>query len=156
MFKKLLMGLFATTIATSASSEDKWGVYTAEDNGAPLIIRHRSNIPSSVTPSLYPHMIAISWRYKSENGMPSDAEKQSMDELEDAISNAVEPKQQGFLTVVVTGNEIREWQFYARSTEGFMGLLNGALANKPVYPIQLSLQSDPEWLAYKQFIITGT
>jgi hypothetical protein len=156
MIKKLLMGLFATTATTPAISQDVWEIYTAEDNGMPLVVRLRSDIPSTVTPSAYPHMIAITWQYKSESGMPSALEKESMDDLEDTITSVVEPKNQGFLTVVVTGNETREWQFYARNTQDFMSLLNGALANKPVFPIELSLQSDPEWEAYKQFSSNGT
>lgn len=156
MIKKFLAGLFATSIASASFTQEKWGVYTAQDNGFPLIVRHRSDIPTNVISSAYPHMIAISWKYESENGMPEETVRKSMKVLEDRITNAVEPRKHALLTVVVTGNGLCEWQFYARNTNDFMQLLNEALANQPAYPIELSLQKDPEWEAYRQFIDTGT
>jgi hypothetical protein len=151
MFKKLLLGLFATSIGNAAIAEDKWSVGTTEDNGRPIIIRALSKIPQYIDPSLYPHMIAITWEFQSKNGMPSSEEKERMNDLEDSISNLVESNKQAILTVVVTGNEVAEWQFYSKNQEDFMGLLNQALAGKVAFPINISLQEDPEWDAYKQF-----
>lgn len=151
MIKQILAGLFATTVTTAAPAEDKWAVATAEDGGRPLIIRYRATIPKGVLPSAYPNMIAITWNFESKSGMPSPAEKEQMNVLEDSISNVVEPRKQAFLTVVVTGNGVCEWQFYAKDQQEFMMLMNEALAGKPVFPIQISLQKDPEWAAYHQF-----
>ncbi|KKL95621.1 hypothetical protein LCGC14_1852770 [marine sediment metagenome] len=155
MIKKLLFGLFATSIATTAAADDKWSVGTIEDNGRPIIIRAISNIPENIDPSLYRNMIAITWKFKSESGMPSSEEKERMNDLEDSISSLVESKSQAILTIVVTGNEVAEWQFYAKSQEDFMGLLNQALAGKEVFPIEVSLQKDPEWAAYNKFRARG-
>lgn len=74
-----------------------------------------------------------------------------MNVMEDAVSEIVEKRKVAFLTVIVTGNEICEWQFYANSKQDFMQLLNEALSGKPVFPIELAQQHDPTWSAYKQF-----
>lgn len=150
MIKRVLAGLFATTIATAAPVEDSWTVATAENAGRPLIVRYRAAVPEGVQPSAYPNMIAVSWRFSSESGMPSSAEKQQMNVLEDSISHAVEPAKQAFLMVAVTGNEVCEWMFYAKDQQEFMRLMNEALAGKQVFPIQISLENDPEWVAYRQ------
>ena len=96
-------------------------------------------------------MIVITWKFQSKSGMPSPAEKERMNDLEESISSIVESKKQAFLTVIVTGNEVCEWQFYSQNKEEFMALLNQALLGKPAFPIQVSLETDPEWAAYKQF-----
>lgn len=151
MIKRILAVIFATTIATTTLAEDKWAVATAKDNGHRLIIRYRTTVPEKVKPSAYPNMIAVSWKFNSESGMPSSTEKEQMNLLEDRISNEVEPNKIGFLTVVVTGNNVCEWQFYAKDQQEFMRLLNKALTGKPRFPIQISFQNDPKWLAYQQF-----
>ncbi|HDY7993111.1 TPA: DUF695 domain-containing protein [Vibrio vulnificus] len=151
MIKRILAGLFATAVATAAPVEDRWSIGTAEDGGRQLIVRYRATIPDGVLPFVYPNMIAITWKFESKSGMPSPAEKELMNVLEDSISNIVEPQEQAFLTVVVTGNGVCEWQFYAKDHQEFMRLMNEALAGKPIFPIQVSLQKDPEWVGYHQF-----
>lgn len=96
-------------------------------------------------------MIGITWAFVSHSGMPSKEESEQMKLLEDSITNTVEPAKQAFLMTIVTGNEVREWQFYTRDKAEFMALLNKALSGKPVFPIQLSSQDDSQWAAYLQF-----
>ncbi len=153
MLKKILLGLFATTVSASSLAIEKWSVGTVEDNGRPIIIRVLSKIPENISSLDYPNMIAITWNFKSNSGMPSPSEKELMNELEDSVSELVESKRQALLTVVVTGNEVCEWQFYAKDQDKFMRLLNQALSGKQEFPIQVSMQKDSDWGAYKQFTI---
>ena len=46
-----------------------------------------------------------------------------MGELEDLLVPAFEGKRQAFLTVIVTGNGVREWQWYAREKDAIMEVI---------------------------------
>ena len=151
MFKKFLMGLFAGTMATSSPAAESWSVATAQDNGKPLIIRYLSKLPDNFDKQAYPLLMAITWPYQSDSGMPSQSEKNRMNELEDALTEAVERNNAGLLTVLVTGNGVFEMQFYTRTQDEFLYLLNMALAGRPAFPIQIVPQPDPEWSAYQRF-----
>lgn len=133
------------------SNEDQWTVATAQDGDMPLIFRIRS-VSGRLNRSDYPNMIAISWPYEpQEMGMPSPETKTSMDLLEDLLTRPLESGANALLTVVVTGNGVREWQWYTRSQEETMSRVNSALAGQPPFPVEFSVQHDPGWQAYSQF-----
>jgi hypothetical protein len=148
----LFKSLFGRKDHPTEESRD-WTVAKASDQGKPLIIRFRSTPPTGINQTNYRHMMAISWKYEpsSDAGMPSPKESDRMKGLEDLLNQAFEPVQQAFLTVVVTGNGVREWQWYSRDPAEFMSLLNKALAGHSQFPITVSKQDDPEWEAYSQF-----
>jgi hypothetical protein len=83
--------------------------------------------------------------------MPTPADKEQMDLLEDLLLPALEKNNDAILTVVATGNGTREWQWYSAAPETTMLLVNSALAGHPPFPVELSIQDDPEWEAYSQF-----
>jgi hypothetical protein len=151
MFKRLISKLFSSEAAEQAPADNSWALAEASDDGRPLVFRFRTGFPSTVKRSRFPLMIAITWRFESDSGMPSNREKASMDDLEESLSHVVESTGKAVLTVIVTGNEVREWQFYTRSQDEFMRLLNQALAGKPRFPIEISTDDDPDWEAYSKF-----
>ena len=137
--------------------DDRWTVAQGEDNGLPLIFRIRNQRPHGVEPPAYPHLIAVSWPYEPANefGMPSSDVTALMTQFEELLDRALEGSQSAFLTVVVTGNGTREWQWYSRSPEETMGLVNQALTGYEPFPVQFSIQDDPQWEAYRRFQPTG-
>ena len=48
------------------------------------------------------------------------------------------------LMLVITGNGSKEWIWYARDFDDWIGRLNAALSGHPVYPIDIEYQLDPE------------
>ena len=151
MIKKIFLGLFSKFIATDVVASEKWKVGTFEDNGKPIIIRSLSKVPDGISTSDYPNMMAVSWKFESINGMPSPAEKELMNEFEESVTELVESEEKAYLTLIVTGNEVCEWQFYTKNKVEFMTLLNQALSGKKSLPIQLSVETDPDWSAFKQY-----
>ena len=140
------------------ASDDTWSMATGEDNGKPLIFRIRSKAPSFARKESFPHLLAVCWQYESPNeqGMPSQDVVERMSELEDLLTPAFEGAKQAFLTVIVTGNGVREWQWYARSPEKTMEWVNQTLGEHEPFPVQFSFQDDPEWQGYSRFLeITG-
>jgi hypothetical protein len=55
------------------------------------------------------------------------------------------------LALVSTGENLREWTYYAKSEDGFMARLNYALAELPPFPIEIHIAFDPKWETYEQF-----
>jgi hypothetical protein len=135
-------------------ADSRWKMATAEDEGRPLILRIRNQAPSFATKAEFPHLLAISWQYQSPNdqGMPSSDDTQRMVELEDLLEAGLERVQQAFLTVIVTGNGVREWQWYAQDPEKTMELVNQTLGHLEPFPIQFSFQDDPDWEGYSRFL----
>jgi hypothetical protein len=135
-------------------ADSRWKMATAEDEGRPLILRIRKQAPSFATKAEFPHLLAVCWQYQSPNdqGMPSSDEAQRMVELEDLLEEGLERVRQAFLTVIVTGNGVREWQWYARDPEKTMELVNKTLGYLEPFPIRLSFQDDPNWEGYNRFL----
>ncbi len=134
------------------ASEHPWAVATAQDNGMPLIIRYREVLPSFPR-TQYPSMLAVQWRYESQdNGMPDAATEDRMDLLQDLLMPALEDSGNALLTAVVTGNCIRESQWYVRVMVESMKCVNQALAGQAPFPIEFMMEEDPAWAAYQQFV----
>jgi hypothetical protein len=136
------------------ASEDTWRMATGEDDGKPLVIRIRERPPSFVRKKAFAYMLALCWKYTSRNrrGMPSPKTLERMEQLEDLLMPAFEGARQAFLTVVVTGNGVREWQWYARTPEDTMLLVNETLGPLEPFPVAFNFQADPDWDAYTRFL----
>jgi hypothetical protein len=155
---EMLRRIFASLLAVSgvaaapmAQSEGDWSVGKASDAGHPLLIRHLSRLPSWVTRTDFPKLVAISWKLEQAGGMPTSAESARIYGFEDVLSAAVETSKVGVLTTIVTANGVVEWQYYAVDHGRFMEELNRAMSKRPKVPIEMSLQSDPSWSAYERF-----
>ncbi len=144
-----ILGLFG---CSKTKAEDKWTVATGDDNGKPMIVRFRADTPTGVDTKSYPHLLAISWKYKPENegGMPSETDNKRMILFEELL-DSLEDKRTAYMTVAVTCNGVKEWQWYSRDTDETINLLNSALSGQAQFPIEISLDEDPSWSAYLKF-----
>ena len=135
-------------------SDDCWSIATGQDGDKPLVFRIRNRAPSFAHKTAFPHLLAVSWPYEPANdmGMPSSDVTEGMGQFEDLVLPALENARQAFLSVVVTGNGVREWQWYSRDPNETMELVNEALAGCDPFPIQISVQEDPGWEAYGRFL----
>ena len=152
--RKLLALIFGSLVSLQAQAETKWGVATAQDNGKPLIYRYIASPPAGIRITDYPHLVAISWTFDGSirNGMPEPDVNERMIQLEDLLEKALESKKNAFMTLIVTGNGRKEWQWYSRDVSETMQLINEALKDIAPFPIEISLQSDPNWSAYFDII----
>jgi hypothetical protein len=136
------------------ASEDLWSIATAQDGDKPLILRIRNQAPSFAQKLTFPHLMAVSWQYDSPNdmGMPSADVTEGMGQFEDLVDTALENAHQAFLSLIITGNGFRQWHWYARDPQATMDLVNKALAECDLLPIEITFQEDPEWGAYSPFL----
>ncbi len=138
--------------------DDTWTMATAEDNGKPLLFRIRNSPPAFARKQTFPHLLAVCWEYEPSNdqGMPDQDVFERMGQLEDLLMPAFEDAEQAFLSVIATGNGVREWQWYARDPDAVMQLVNETLGEHEPFPVQFCFQDDPDWEGYSRFLEIGS
>jgi hypothetical protein len=135
------------------ATDDSWRIEIAEADGQPLIVRIRNQLPTYACRDKFPHLLGVSWKYDSPNaqGMPTEEDLERMCQLEDLLVDALENAQQAFMTVVITGTGVREWQWYAQNQIDVMELVNETLGELEPFPVQFMCEDDPTWIAYSRF-----
>jgi hypothetical protein len=140
------------------SFSDQWSLATGEEDHRLLIYRIRLGAPEFASPGSCDHLVVVSWRFQSPNekGLPASEDLERMTEFEDRLQAVFEDARQGFLSVIVTGNGLREWQWYVRDPKSTMELVNKILGGLEPFPVQFSFQDDSEWTVYRRFLaVTG-
>jgi len=145
--------LTALTVFASPAAATLYSVAKATNptNGRVIVYRFVDQYDAGFEKAQYPVRITIRWKYKGTNGMPVKAANVSMIALEDALEPVLEKDAFASLAIVRTGNDLREWIYYAKSKGEFQSRLNRALAGKPVFPIEMLAENDPEWAEYEDF-----
>ena len=73
-----------------------------------------------------------------------------MEEAQNALQNEFHKDPVAVLTGIFTGDDQRDWIFYATSTHIFGKKINKALADFPQLPISIYAENDPEWQEYDE------
>src|SRR5689334_6651266 len=108
-----------------------------ESRGRAIVFRFVREFESGFERSRLPVRVILAWRYDSEDGMPAHAERVRMDRMEDLLEPHVEAAGGSVLALVSTGENLREWTYYARSESGFLAQLNAALRGQLAFPIEI-------------------
>ncbi|MFC3530640.1 DUF695 domain-containing protein [Vogesella facilis] len=145
----LFLGASAASVAATAVDVWATAVSTQAVTGRQVIFRFAKTFHQGFQTSDFPLRVILVWQYQSESGMPSTAEREDMDRMEDLLQSYVGSS--SILALVSTGENMREWVFYARSEEQFLMLLNMALADAPHFPIEIHAAPDPDWFTYEGF-----
>jgi hypothetical protein len=74
-----------------------------------------------------------------------------MNLLEDSLEPILGQDDFATLGIVTTGENLREWTYYAKSDEAFIQGLNLTLVGLPVFPIEIDTALDPTWSMYEDF-----
>ncbi len=150
---KLLI-LLLSCIVSAAALAQEWSTAISSNpaTGRVIVFRYISNFPTNFNQANQPVRIILEWRYEPESGLPSFAERERMDALEDVLQHALEGDGFATLTLVSTGESLREWTYYAKSEKEFFSRLNDSLATKESFPIKIHVAADPDWSVYKKFI----
>lgn len=131
--------LWATAISTNSA------------NGKRIIFRYAKELRPAFDRSAQPDRIIIVWKYVSENGQPNPSEHRDMDQLEDALEGVLQGAQVATLALVSTGENLREWIYYANSADRFGDLFDLAMEDMPPFPIEIHTAHDPTWSTYERF-----
>jgi hypothetical protein len=138
---------------SSAVAENIYFAATGEQEGNPVIYRSMQSVPEGEKEADFPTLINIYWPFEKEenNGMPDQNTSERQIIFEDAIAS-LDVNGMSHLMLVVTGNGRKEWIWYVKDPNEWMGKLNVLLAGHDVYPIQIEMENDPEWSTYHNFV----
>jgi Family of unknown function (DUF695) len=126
-------------------------ISTNPHNGRKIIFRYAKELSATFQRDSQPIRIIIVWKYQSKTGKPFAEDHERMNLLEDTLESALKNDAFATLALVSTGEYLREWTYYAKSEDEFMGRLNGAFAGMPAFPIEIHIATDPNWDVYEQF-----
>jgi hypothetical protein len=149
----VLIMSFACNASVNESPVVNWATATSTHatNGRVIIFRYAKDFRESFDKSVYPVRVIVEWPYQTSTGQPGTGERERMDRLEDLLAPGVEKSGEAVLALVSTGENVREWIYYAKSEDAFIGALNDALADEPSFPIRIHADNDPSWSSYGEF-----
>ncbi len=74
-----------------------------------------------------------------------------MVEFEDVLGPVLDQGDFATLALVSTGDDLREWIYYAQSEAGFAARFDYAFAGRSDFPIEIHSTHDPQWRTYLEF-----
>ncbi len=126
-------------------------ISTHAENGRKIIFRFAEAFSPDFDRVSQPIRIDIVWKYESETGLPITEERERMELLEDTLDAQFNHDGFATLALVSTGENLREWTYYAKSEHEFTARFDYAIADMPELPIGIHATHDPAWEKYDQF-----
>jgi hypothetical protein len=138
------MGIFA---------DDTWTVGTADQDGQPIIIRVRSQMPALAERQRHAQLIVVGWPYDgADTGLPRSEDTAAMQDFENAVEAGLERGGSGTQVASITGAGHKEWRYYAADADAFVAALNASLDGHPTYPLEIEMFDDAEWQGLQQLL----
>jgi hypothetical protein len=133
--------------------DGKWQVSKGRYDGRPLIVRvNTSADPFRGHPELSNQAgIAVPFKLPSDDGMPSSAEVEELNEIEDRLFEIFETGQPALVVAVITTSGMREFVLYGHNPEDLSAKHRKLQAQISHHEIQLMIQADPDWMTFKRF-----
>ena len=133
--------------------DDTWTVGTADQDGQPIIIRVRGQLPDAAAREANSQLIVIGWPYDgNESGLPLEADRASMDRFEEALEAGLAGTTLGVQVASLTGAGHKEWRYYAADADAFVAALNDSQNGHPTYPLEIEMFDDAEWRGLQQLL----
>lgn len=131
---------------------DEWWTSPAEgESGGLVIVTGRRDMEEVMATGRFTERVEVSWKYEGEsNGMPDVATSTRMEEVQNAIREVLKKDPVAVLTGIYTGDNLRNWVFYAISTHIFQKKINEALSGFELLPLTMYAEHDEEWNEYKE------
>lgn len=127
-----------------------WGQYFCNVNSKLSSILVDLELKAWVPDPLRPDLIWI-WVYMNSprpDGLSSNEEFQTLNSIEDALTQRLERDCDACLAGRITGDGRRELYYYGRSPANLSLLVEGELTSFPGYRSDFDTQPDPDWRQY--------
>jgi len=136
------------------SAAREWALTSAKNpaTGRVTLFRYIKVFTPGFAQADLPVKVILSWNYKGSNGQPLALDSESMNAFEDLLEPVIGEDGFATLALVSTGNDLREWTYYAKSQDEFMRRLSRAHMTQPRYPVAVHAVRDANWSAYKEFL----
>ena len=148
--RSIFFALLLTMPISSIAQVWATAVSKNESAGTAIVYRYIKEFRKDFARDKQPDRIIVVWRYQGEKGMPSQEERGRMDELEDSLA-ALQAYEFSTLALVSTGDNLKEWTYYAQNEDEFLRRLNDALHAQQPFPIEIHASPDPQWTTYEKF-----
>lgn len=131
--------------------DEWWTAPTLADNGNTIIVTGRDGVQEAIDSGKYTDRIEISWHYQADaTGMPIEEDAKLIGEVDDALREAFRKEKACILTGIYTGDGRRDWIVYTKNPRIFNAVLNKALGEFPLLPLELYAEKDPDWAEYRE------
>ena len=116
--------------------------------GKTSMIRARQDLLPAALGAGLNERVVVTWQCRNplSSGLPSNTDYAEIKEFEGLIVRFLEDG--ALLAFVLTQDGAVNMNFYTSDTDWFVERLNEALEDKPVQPIELTSESDPDWTEY--------
>lgn len=154
VFKQLLQSFGVVMGSVPPAAAREWALTTAKNpaTGRVTIFRYIKVFTPGFQQADLPVKVILAWNYKGSNGQPVAADSESMNAFEDLLEPVIGEDGFATLALVSTGNDLRQWTYYAKSQDEFMKRLSRAQTKQPPYPIDVHAVRDVNWSTYKEFL----
>ncbi len=135
------------------SYSNHWVLADGTLNNSPITIRYRDQVNAEKDSGLYPYCVQIAWNADEvdpASGYPAMDEMERIDLFNKALMMALEEKQNGLLTMVLTSQGVNQWVIYARSIDRVKEALDSIPTEKGLYPIEVVADEDAPWATYSE------
>lgn len=154
MFFEKLFGKKSTSSDNYNIIKDERNVLQSDYEWKPMIIRLNKGLNVIAGNWKYPYRIwiAIPLSNYQENWLPTPEQNIQLDKIEDEICKLFEKNHEGFLSVVIMTNGMKEFIIYSKEikeTEKNINKLNSLNSN---FQLQFYVEKDSNWDFYKSFV----
>ncbi|MDE6443604.1 MAG: DUF695 domain-containing protein [Muribaculaceae bacterium] len=129
---------------------EKWWSYPCvSDNGMTIIVTGHDGMDKFRESGKYRYRIDVTWKYNAlPDGMPEEEDARLMEEVTDALTEALKKDKVAVMTGIYTGDGSRDWVLYTKNLKIFSIVFNKALEQLPAIPFLIEAEEDPDWEEY--------
>lgn len=133
--------------------DDHWEIYVTYVDEKPAVILVDIGVSKSAP---LPQLPSLGWLWVHQNnpdeqGFPSDDENDALNDLEDLLTDSLNPTETRYVGRVTTDGR-REFYFYTSNFARFRDLATSAMKTKPEYGFEVDQADDAEWRHYQDVL----
>jgi hypothetical protein len=129
-----------------------WRIYEISNDvlNQRVVVRLKMTRPELAELKPLHHAVVITWPYESDDSMPPPDVNQAQLQFERSLDPLTCDNGNSESVRVTTGAKVKEWLFYAESTELFMKGMNDLLRGQPAFPVKIEFFNDPDWKIWQE------
>jgi hypothetical protein len=137
-----------------ADDQHRWGVYQAEDDGSPLLVRFNETAGEWAGHPDLPIKLgfAVPLNHPNVGGLPHPDENAELLAIEDVICRHVSAKALGLHALTLTTGVMREWVFYVAPGSDIATLSAEIRSQVASHDVQGMAVEEQRWDSYRAFV----
>lgn len=131
----------------------EWLSEAAENNDGTgmVLVSVRTDIDKMRRKGKHVYWVQVSLSYDAlANGMPTAGAGEVLARVTEELAATFDRDPVAMLTVITTGDGLRQWDFYTASLHIFQRKFNEALEGLDALDLQFEAAMDPDWESYHQ------